>query len=104
MAYQTDIKNSVKVLLELGTEFDTLLDEYIILETAKQLKLTNRTIAEIDTKPELLQLIKYAVVLAFNKRFQEGMSSSGVSGFSQNFEVANEYKDLLRACKRLKVL
>lgn len=105
MLYQTEIKNNVKTWLDLGAEYDAFLDLTINVETRKILKLCNRLEEEMDTEEGLKDVVMYGVIIAFNKRFNEGIKQSGVSGFQSVFDEADrQYKALIISNKKLKVL
>lgn len=105
MAYNDDIKADVKLWLNLNAEYDTSIDKAITSETVKILKYCNRTVEEIDTDDSLKELIEYGVILRLNKRFSEGFSSTGVSGFTTNFnEIETTYSMLLASNKKIRVI
>lgn len=101
---KTDIINNVKILLDLGVEYEPVLGVQYDLSLYKNLKLCNRTEEELLTDPLLGQLITYDLCVIFNKRFKEGIQTENTAGFSTTYGYERMYKDMLVACNRIKVV
>lgn len=101
-AIKAEIKEDIKMILELKEEYDNLLD---IMIDSSIIKIT--TFCNLDNytleNQRLKEAVKLKTIIDFNKRFKEGIQSESVSGFSTTYGIEDDYIMLINSLKKVRV-